>query len=210
MSAAAHKKKEDVTARIGKLLEQHLLSRNGNFYYISNKIFKFWIITVFQYRLNAAHHTPELHRAFFRKSLQQRIEEFIKADSVNCLERILELFNLFHNESFQLNGHKYRLSNMRELKPLFATETTRCAMAHSLNASWFIFLTENDLIENDVSQLLSECQKYKGKTQRRIIITLGRIDENAKLRALGSRIWVWGAKEINSLLNLYNKPYIIK
>ncbi|MFC1594487.1 ATP-binding protein [Candidatus Omnitrophota bacterium] len=210
ISSSLHKKKEDVSLKINRLHEQNLLSRNGSFYYISCKIFKFWIKHVFQYRLSSINLESQHQLNAFRNSVRCVIDNFIQADKVDSFERIIELFNLFHNESVQLNGHKYRLTNLKEFKAFTIDEDKQCAMAHSMNTLWFILLKENEFVEDDVLKLLDECRRHKGKPQRRIIISFGDIDVNAKLRALGEKIWVWGKRDVNALLNIYNKPFIIK
>ncbi|MFC1703410.1 ATP-binding protein [Candidatus Omnitrophota bacterium] len=210
ISTALHQKKEDVSIKMNRLLEQNLLSRNGSFYYISSKLFRFWIKHVFHSRLATINHDSQYQLNAFRNSVKKEIDNFIDADKIDAFERVFELFNLFHNESVQLNGHKYRLSHLKDVRRFSLDENKKWAIADSMSALWFILLNDKDCKEEDVINFLSECRKHKGKPQRRIVVSLNGIEANAKLRALGEKMWVWSAKEINALLNLYNKPFIIK
>ncbi len=42
-----------------------------------------------------------------------------------------------------------------------------------------------------------------------VIIALSQLDDAAKLRALEERMWIWNEPLLNSLMNLYDKPYIV-
>ena len=61
---------------------------------------------------------------------------------------------------------------------------------------------------NQVLTILSK--QHKQKLQRRVIISLADLEANARLKALQERMWIWNEDELNTLLNLYDKPYIVK
>ncbi len=210
IGASLHKKKEDISLKTNRLLEQNLLSRNGSFYYISSKIFKFWIKYVFRFGLTNIDYSTSSQLNSFRNTVKRFVDDFGEAERIDAFERIIELFNLFHNESVQLNGYKYRLSHLKDFKMFSIDEKRKFAIANSMSGVWFIMLNEGKFQEDDVLRLLSECRKHKGKPQKRIIISLEDIDTNAKLRALGEKMWVWTIKDVNALLNIYNRPFIVK
>jgi hypothetical protein len=47
------------------------------------------------------------------------------------------------------------------------------------------------------------------RPRRCVIVSLSDLDEGARLRALEERMWIWNEPELNSLMNLYDKPYIV-
>ena len=47
------------------------------------------------------------------------------------------------------------------------------------------------------------------KWHRCILISLSSLDENARVRALQERMWIWNEVEVNTLMNLFDKPFIV-
>ncbi len=82
--------------------------------------------------------------------------------------------------------------------------------ASTLEGEWFIILKKEALLENDVNAFLVESKKLEQRPQRRIIISLSDLDETAKVKALQEKVWIWSEEEFNALLNLYDKPYIVR
>ncbi|MCR4338197.1 MAG: hypothetical protein NUV91_10380, partial [Candidatus Omnitrophica bacterium] len=57
--------------------------------------------------------------------------------------------------------------------------------------------------------IIQEAKKILQKPQKCILIPLSDLDENARLKALQERMWIWNEEELNTLLNFYDKPYIV-
>jgi predicted transcriptional regulator/GTPase SAR1 family protein len=212
--ASAHKNKNEISQKINRLIELNLVARNVNSYYIPDKIFNFWLRFVYQMKLDTVCQDEIEFKAAFRKRTEDLIRDFTQIYEKDTLDRIVELFNLFGAETLQLNGHRYKFSNFRDVKPInFADKENNLsqgAVASSRDMLWFILLKEERFVEEDVLMFLSECKKRKTAPQRRIIISLGETDPNAKLMALKEKIWVWSLADLNTVLNLYNRPFITK
>ena len=42
------------------------------------------------------------------------------------------------------------------------------------------------------------------------MVSLSGLDDSAKVRALQEKLWVWNEEEVNSLMHLYDEPYIVR
>lgn len=73
---------------------------------------------------------------------------------------------------------------------------------------WLIAVKDENVSEAEVNALLEESRKNAPRPQRHLIISLKSLDENTRLKALQERCWIWNEGEINTLLTLFNKPYI--
>jgi len=212
--SSVHKNKKDISQKINRLIELNLIARNVNTYYIPDKTFNFWLLQVFQKKLESVGQDLKSLGLQFRNKTDELIRGFVQISEKDTQERIVELFNLFTTESLQLNGHRYRFSNFRDVKPIVFghpdNEPLKGAIAYSNDYLWFILLKEDRFVEEDVLLFLAECRKRRSSPQRRIIISLGETDSNAKLRALKEKIWVWSLTDLNTVLNLYNRPFITK
>lgn len=211
---SVHKDKKDMSLNINRLLELGFISRNINSYYIHDKMFIFWLRYVFQKNLFSVSQDPEQAESLFTMNTEELIRNFVEISEKETSDRIVELFNLFTAETLQLDGHRYRFSSFREVKPIIFNKkdnsVLKGAMAYSRDSIWFILLKEDRFVEEDVMLFLSECRKHKSSPQKRIIISLGETDSNAKLRALKEKIWVWDLADLNTVFNLYDRPFIVK
>ena len=126
----------------------------------------------------------------------------------------MELLSCFDNEAFDLNGRKYKLPLFQEIVPLRIKNKEGLQVdvikAMSSDAVWFIVPKRDSFGENDVNAVLSEVKKTGEKPDRFLIISLTDLDENTRLKALQERFWIWNEGELNTLLTLFHKPFILR
>ena len=207
-------KKSYVRQKINGLLELGMIVKNGNVHYFKDKLFKYWIKFVYQKRLKDVELTPDKQQKLFKEELNQYVEEFKLSARQDFSSRIVDLLQCFDNESFDLNGRKYKLPLFREIKPLNLAEDHgnyfNIIQATGTDTSWLFILKKDNFSENDMNAVLKELEKVQEKPERCLIITLSDLDANAKLRALQERFWIWHEGELNTLLTLFDKPYILR
>lgn len=206
--------KSQLNPRIHRLLEGGVLVKNGSGYYFKDKLFKYWLKYVYQPRLKCVELTPQQPRKEFREEFCRCIEAFRISFHTNFSSRIVELLHCFDNESFDLNGQRYRLPLFREVIPLHLERekgpSYEVLKASTGEAVWFIVLKKANFEENDMTVVLEELRKTGEKPERCVIISLAGLDENTRLKALQERFWIWSEEEINTLLTLFDKPCIVQ
>ena len=209
-----HKQKIIILQKINRLLELDILSKNGNFYYLTDKMFNFWLKFIYLKKIESVTNFDIAHStsSSFEVEIQKIMGNFIRTSEKAISERLAELFNLFENESVQMNGYKYRLFRFKEINPIIfrGVDNNRGLIAHSKNILWLIIFKENFLKEEDVVKFIAECKNYKYKPQRRIIVSISETDTNAKLKALQEKIWIWSLADLNLFLSLHDKHCIVK
>jgi hypothetical protein len=139
------------------------------------------------------------------------VNNFSLVTAKTTTERILELFNLFRNEAIQIERKKIILSRFKEIALLSTGSGNFDALisAKAQESSWIIAVKNGALSENDIAEFILECKKYKTIVpQRKVIISLDKVDTNAKLKALEEKIITWETGELNSLFEFYNQPEI--
>ena len=124
---------------------------------------------------------------------------------------MLELLRMFEDEIIQVEKKKVRLNHFREIKPLeFAGKNLKEGLiGRSSDSLWIVAIKADMLTEEDIAEFAGECKKFSSKLQRKIIITLGDIDINTRLRALEEKIWTWDLNSLNQMLDLFSKPRVI-
>lgn len=205
-------KRNQVSGKINRLREEGVIFKNGNFYYFRDKLLKYWIKYIFQPRLKNVGIGPEHHRELFQQEFQSCVENFNITSRKDLPLRIMELLYCFDNEAFDLNGRKYKLPLFREIVPWKVGneqgQSLNVIKALANEDVWLIAVKDENVSEAEVNALLEESRKNAPRPQRHLIISLKSLDENTRLKALQERCWIWNEGEINTLLTLFNKPYI--
>lgn len=210
--AGCLKKKEKVIQqRLLHLYDSGIIFKNEDFLCLRDKIFSFWLESVYNQKYGFNYFDDKTLRINFRNNLLSKVNSFSVVLEKTVTERIMELLDLFKDEAVQFERKKIILSHFKEIR-LLAAETNNFSAVISAKGRdnfWIIAVKNAALSEQDVAEFIAECKKYKTHlSQRRIIIALDKVDTNAKLKALEEKVMTWETAEINSLFELYSQPTI--
>lgn len=213
MAGDVNARRPQLTQKLNRLQDMGVIVRNGSFYYFRDKLFKYWVKFIYQRRLKDINLSPDQRRQDYKDEFQACVEAFKVNFRKDFSARVRELFSCFDNESLQLNGRKYKLPLFREVVS-FKIENSQGQVYDALKASaldhdWFVILKKDSFRENEVTAILQESRKMTRKPSRCLLISLGEIDDHARLKAIQEKFWIWHERELNTLLNLYDKPYIV-
>ncbi|MBP9853480.1 MAG: AAA family ATPase [Candidatus Omnitrophica bacterium] len=205
--------KTQLNQKLVKLQDEGIIFKNGKLFYFKDKLFKYWVKFVYQKRLNGIELTPDRQRIQFRSEFHNYVDQFQATAGKDFYSRIIELLGCFENETIDLNGRKYMLPTFRDI----TSEKLRINQdffadiikADTENSTWLIVLKKDSFLENDIVSIIEKARKSSKKIEKCLIISLSKPDDHAKLKALQERFWIWNAEEINMLLNLFDKPYIL-
>ncbi len=206
-------KKSLVTQKLKRLIDLGIVVKNGTFYYFDDRLFRIWIKYVYQRRFKSFKFGMEEQRLQFREEISQLTESFQLVSKKDLSSRIVDLLYCFDNEALSINGRRYKLPLFREIVPLkikgMSDTGLEVLRASSEDGLWFIVLKEETLKESDIIMMTEELRKLRQKPKRRVLVSLNDLDVNARLKALQEKMWIWSEEELNTLLNLYDKPYIL-
>jgi hypothetical protein len=213
LSSNSTKVTKGIALRLSRLLELNIISKNGNFYYICDRLFSFWLRSVYQKDTNTFNYDRRSQAACFKDLLKVSIDSFSRVSQKNLANRVLELFYSFDNEYFQFNGHKYRLPIFKEIKSLKYAQQNPASfdsiIARGSQISWLVLLKEEEVFEDDINNFLEETKRFNLKPEKKILIFANGIEPNARLKALQEKMWLWNLSDLNLLMNFYHKPYFI-
>jgi hypothetical protein len=150
-------------------------------------------------------------KEIFRANIEGMISEFLQSSQKSIIERMTELLRLFEDDLVQIERKRLRLNRFREIRTLDFTDTRlkQGLIGRSNDSLWIIAIKHDLLTEEDITEFVRECKKYRHKLQRKIIIALQDIDTNARLMALEEKIWMWDLNNLNRVLDLFSKPMVI-
>ncbi|MFC1675369.1 ATP-binding protein [Candidatus Omnitrophota bacterium] len=203
--------KKDLSKRINYLLEVDVLTRSGDFLKVSDRVFGYWLKFVYQEKLQSLTFDAINQKNQFINNIENMIQEFTRDAQKPVNERTMDLLRLFDDDMIQMHDKKMRLDHFREIKPLeFKRSGIRDGLLGRSDESLWIMVFKYDLLtEDDVADFAKECRKYRRKLQRKIVIALHDVDDNARLRAFEEKILTWDINNLNQVLDLFSKPRVI-
>ena len=198
---------------MGRLQETGIVGKSGRSFYIRDRLLRYWLRYVFRRRRDAMDIDPARFLEEFQAAFAAAVEDFRIQIKKDMPVRIMELFHCFDDEAIHMDGRRYKLpvfDNISLEKMKFAA----AAGFHLLRASagadeWLILLKPEQVKEQDLSQIIAEVKKEYVRPQRCVLISMHDLDETARVRALQERMWIWNERELRTLFNIYNKPYLV-
>jgi len=200
--------------RINALLEANIVERNGNYYHIKDKLFSYWIKYVYHRRLRVIDLEAGRSRKLFKEEINKTFNDFGMVARKDLSVRMADLMHKFDNEAFVLSGRRYKLSAFRDIAVLKlrtgAGNYFDAVSAQGQDGLWLVVLKKDPVQENDLNGILEEIKKLDPRPARSVIVSLSGLDENARVRALQEKLWVWDEDQLNCLMHLFDEPIIVR
>jgi len=207
-------KPAQISARINVLMESGIVERNGNYFHIKDKLFSYWIKYVHQRRLHIIDMEIGRSRKLFKEEINKALNDFGMVARKDLSVRVADLMHKFDNESFTLCGRRYKLSAFHDIKPLKLRTGSGnyfdVITAQGQEGLWLVVLKKDPVHDNELNGIIEEIKKLDPKPARSIIVSLSSFDENAKLRALQEKLWIWDEDQLNCLMHLFDEPIIVR
>jgi len=214
LSESLKLKVSQVNQRVNALQESNIVEHNGNYYHIKDKLFSYWIKYVYQRRLRIIDLEAGRSRKQFKEEINRALNDFGMVARKDLSVRIADLMHKFDNESFVLCGRRYKLSTFRDIKVLKlrtgAGNYFDAISAEGQEGSWLVVLKKDPVHDSDLNGILGEIKKLEPKPSRSVIVSLSGLDENARVRALQEKLWVWDEEQLNCLMHLFDEPIIVR
>lgn len=203
-----------ITQRLNTLLAADIIEKNGNYFHIKDKLFKYWIKYVYERRQKAIELEPGKGRKLFKEDISKALSDFQMVSRKDLSSRIIDLLHKFDSEAFEVAGRRYKLSMFRDISPLKLRLGTGsyfdAVSAEGEDGRWLIVLKRDPVHDQELNAFLEEMKKLSPKPQRCVIVSLSGLDDSAKIRALQEKLWVWNEEEINVLMHLHDEPYLTR
>lgn len=211
IAASLHKTQKELMTRINHLMETDAVNRSGDFLTINDRVFGFWLKFVHQEKLNSLTYDAKNQRALFRENIENMLGEFIAQAKRPMPQRITEVLHLLEDEVIQIEKKRVHFDRFKEIKPMefIGSNIKDGLICRSNDSLWIMAFKYDTVTEEDITEFVKECRKYRHKLQKKIIIALSDIDTNARLRALEEKILTWNINQVNQIFDLFSKPRLI-
>ncbi len=192
-----------------KLVQEDVVVRHGIFYTLDDPLFRFWL----KYVYHAAGHcympeAPEPSQTLL-DSLAQEFRRSEDEERRDITARVEALFKQFRNDVLEMGEKKIQCPQFSEI--VFRPTNGRVFPLYARNSKvrWLCQIARETIREEDVTFFMEDARKHRQNLQRKILIALDGIDQNAKLLAQEARIQLWTLRDFNALLDLYDLPKMI-
>jgi len=201
----------EVSKILNSMMELDIIVRNGAFYRFTDRLFRFWLKSVYMKRILSFSLDETAEESFFRKDVSSKFNIFSQEFEKEFSSRIMELFTLFKNDIIQLNGKKHKFisfTNVEKLENQLGSQTA--ILATNGRQNWLCTIKKENVTENDMMDLIKNSrEKKKGsRINRNIVVAFSGVNENAYLMAKEAKFWTWSMEDLNVLMDLYGKPHI--
>jgi len=199
---------KDILHKLQKLCELNFVDNLGNIYKLKDYSFSFWLSTVFKLYFSPPILNVEQKELTYRKKIEEEIVIFKEDFFQNKLQRIIQLFSSFKNDSLRLDKSLYQLPYIEKTKIISYPNKEFHLVIGEGREIVFAGIKENNTDDNDIFEFIEKGANIKGKKVRKIFISLGILPPTAHLIAKNNKLTIWDLNDINRLLHIYNKPII--
>jgi len=209
ISQATNRHGRIISKQINCLLEKDLISKIGVFYRIQDKIFRFWLKSVYQRKRISLTADPASESNDFCYEIEKDIQCFSEATKKELTERVINLFKSFKNETIVVQNKLFKFCQFEEVRHWTISNLSDCIIARYKDGCWAALVKKEGPTEAQIQEFAEYCKKSKYKIRRSIIISCQELDLNARLMALDKKIWIWQPSDLNMLLDLYGKQQVL-
>lgn len=197
--------KATLNNKLRHLIKLDIVYKNGVFYELYDKVFKFWLRNVYYKKESSLIDGVNDTQGDFEKLIKKDIEEFIKEHRKDAVLRLKELFYSFDGETIKIDGKMRKLPKITGLSVYKGTNYADFRMVLRDEKLWVARFYDKNIEFSDVNNFLENYKPLKDKIRKKIFISLKGIEDNALLLAKEKQIWVWSFEDINGLMKLFKK-----
>ena len=209
IAAYTGKKAPETKKLIQRLMGEGRLEKKGAFYCLEDPLFRFWLRGVYQTKDRALAPGGERSRAYFRARLTDEIRKIEEEDRMDLSARVEALLREFRNDTVEMEQKKVVCPTFLEIAFRPTNGRFFPILGRTSQGRWLCQVYRDPVSESDVLQFIEELKHSRRKVQRKVMMTLGGIDLNAKLMAQEARIQLWDLENLNALLDLYGKQKLM-
>jgi hypothetical protein len=205
-----HKKNSSGFAgKLARLIELDMVYKNGVFYEVHDKVFKFWLRTVYHEKRISLVDDIVSRADSFQKAVRDDIGAFREESRRSTFERIEELFSLFNGEMVEVGRKTRRLPRFFRIETHAFGDREDMVSYQNTKKYWVCEIARKRIDETAVADFVERYYPMRDTIAKKVCIALNGIDTNALLLAKEKNIWVWDLNSLNNLLRLFKRRGLI-
>ncbi|MFH1837520.1 MAG: ATP-binding protein [Candidatus Omnitrophota bacterium] len=206
------KRDKELGQRLQKLEEMDLVLNSGTFYYITDKLFEYWLKNVYDLKGRSLINDMGMKYLEFKKAVSEDYDKYCSFRGMDTADIIRDLFKSFDGEKIKINMKPRKMPRFDSVEKKKISNAIWQITGRTENRKWICNIKQEDIIEDrDIYDLWE--MKTSGedeKIMRKIIVPLKGVEQNAYLLAKEQNIWIWSPKQLNKILRLFGKFEIVR
>ncbi|MCQ9206615.1 MAG: ATP-binding protein [Omnitrophica bacterium] len=203
------KSTSELSKKLEHLIELDMVIKNGIFYEVRDRVFKFWLRTVYHEKKMSLVDDIVNRANDFVKEVEIDANEYLRQSKKSSLERLEGLFLLFNGEMVEIERKKRRLPKFVKIESRKYGKCDGFLAYQTADRYWVCEIFRNTVDEAAISDLIERSRPMREKVTKKVCMALGGIDTNALLLAKEKNVWVWDIDSTNALLRLYKKRNLV-
>ncbi|MCM8783774.1 MAG: ATP-binding protein [Candidatus Omnitrophica bacterium] len=199
------KSEKEFINHLNTLIEMNYIDKNGVFYYLNDELFRIWLTEVYESKRSSLDVGLEVKRECFKRYLREKLNSFLKNRRKSIVERLHELFENFGNETVYFGSRKIKLPNFDNIEIKNAHSRLPILTGKTRDKSWIFVVSKGHLNRDLMEEIDCQCNKLKLKKERKFVIALDSVDEDARLIAKETKFITLENRDLDRILKLYGK-----
>src|SRR3989338_3411475 len=191
------------------LLEHDLIQRKGMCWFIPDSIIRCWLAAILPAQRSGSGLGERAVRSSFEQHLAGAWNQWLQTTQLSFSEQVSRLFANFRDDTVSLDsktGRLQRFSTVTLHQPPEMPDAAAYLIAEGAGRRWCATVQEGLVDEPTIASFDAFCRTQSPKPSRKIVITRHGVDDNARLLAKATNMWVWAADDLEVLLDLYGAP----
>ena len=191
------------------LVEHDLAQRNGMCWVVSDPVQRCWLSTILWAQRCGIGLDMSAVRRRFERYLQALWGQWVLLQQRSLAEQVAGLFTQFSDETVCLEQKTGRLPRFRHIETRgHGRGRSAYLLAEGEGKQWCCSVAEELVTEQGIASFEAFCRTQRPRPSRKVVVAKEGLDENAKLLAKASNMWVWGSRELEVLADLYAHPLL--
>ncbi len=204
----------DLGKRIGRgglpealqlLVEQDLAERKGMCWVVTDPILRTWLSTVCAAQRADARQGGAERREGMEQHLRMLWSRWMQATHLSFAEQVVALLTKFCDDTVSLDSKTGRLPRFEAIRtqPPVSPGSDAYLIADGPGRRWCATVHSEPADEYAIASFDAFCHAQSPKPSRKVVIVKSGMDDNARLLAKATNMWVWQLDDLKTLHSLY-------
>lgn len=203
------RKQSDVKKVLQKLLDEEVIQKEGSLHLIPDTLLRIWLKHVVTVGVLGFETEAERRRDYFIHQLEIEFKRVEEEEAKELPKRVEDLFRQFSGEVISLGAFKVLCPVFQDVISKPTNGRVFPVLARAAQGTWMCQVAYQPVKEEDIRLFVKDAETEHAKVKRKILVALSGIDLNATLLAKNAKISIWDLKNLNRLLDIYDRPKVI-
>ncbi|HNX91511.1 MAG TPA: ATP-binding protein [Candidatus Omnitrophota bacterium] len=202
-----NKSESEIIDKLHKLEFMDLVYRSGVFYKIEDKLFEFWLKSVYAPKMESVVDELDIKYLEFKNTVEADFKEHRIFSAKDISGVVSCLLSAFRSEKIRINMNERIMPCFGAVETVHINPGMDRIVAYLGDNVWIADIKKTDLADDQDVFSLSSLKTFgdKYKVSRKILIPVNGMEHNAFLLAKEQGVWIWDIKQLNDILRLYGK-----